>query len=220
MSNFFSKRRKISVEANKVDELTRCLPPKSNLKRMSDEENSKGPDDLKSEAPKTSASAPESVSVDPGLLRKALAAQKDDYLHLAADFENFKKRTRRDTEQQAAAEKESFIRDLLPVLDNLQRALTCGQSVSAEQLRQGVEMTLQQCDGLLRLHSIEAVEDIGQRFDPHRHEAVSLRCDPIHPDHSVVEVVQRGYRRGDELFRPAKVIVNDLSHLPEAARGP
>jgi molecular chaperone GrpE (heat shock protein) len=44
-----------------------------------------------------------------------------------------------------------------------------------------------------------------------------LRCDPVQPDHSVVEVIQRGYRRGDELFRPAKVIVNDLSHVPEVA---
>lgn len=186
---------------------------------MSDEENSKRASRLKSDSPKANASVPESASADPGLLRKALAAQKEDYLHLAADFENFKKRTRRDTVQQAAAEKESFIRDLLPVLDNLQRALACGQSVSAEQLRQGVEMTLQQCARLLSRHSIEAVEDVGQRFDPHRHEAVSLRCDPIHPDHSVVEVIQRGYRRGAELFRPAKVIVNDLNRVAEVARG-
>jgi molecular chaperone GrpE len=184
---------------------------------MIEEKNSKRTNRPKSDSPIEHASVPETASADPCLLRKELAAQKDDYLHLAADFENFKKRTRRDTEQKAAAEKESFIRDLLPVLDNLQRALTCGQTASAEQLRQGVEMTLQQCDGLLRRHSIEAVEDVGRRFDPHRHEAVSLRCDPVQPDHSVVEVIQRGYRRGDELFRPAKVIVNDLSHVPEVA---
>ena len=75
-----------------------------------------------------SGSVPDSVASDPAELLKALAAQKDDYLRLAADFDNFRKRTRRDSEQQAAAEKESFISELLPILDNLARALACEQS--------------------------------------------------------------------------------------------
>jgi molecular chaperone GrpE len=163
------------------------------------------------DSPNARAPVADSGSIDAVLFRKALAAQKDDYLRLAADFDNFRKRTKRDSEQRAAVEKESFIRDLLPVLDNLERALACGQSVSPEQLRQGVEMTLQQLSKLLQGHGIEVVEDVGKPFDPHRHEAVSLRHDPSHPEHTVVEVIERGYRRGDQLFRPAKVIVNELS---------
>ena len=71
-------------------------------------------------SPNASASGADSASADPTLLQTALAAQKDDYLRLAADFDNFKKRTRRDSEQRAASEKESFIQDLLPILDNLE----------------------------------------------------------------------------------------------------
>lgn len=158
------------------------------------------------------ASVGDSASADPAILQKELAAQKDDYLRLAADFDNFRKRTRRDSERQAAAEKESFIRDLLPVLDNLERA------ISSEQFHQGVEMTLQQLGQLLQRHGIEAVEDVGRPFDPHRHEAVSLRHDRSQPDHIVLEVIQRGYCRGDKVFRPAKVIVNDLGYSPGASR--
>ena len=75
-------------------------------------------------------------------------------------------------------------------------------------------MTLQQVGQLLHRHGIEAVEDIGRPFDPHRHEAVSVRRDPSRPDRSILEVTQCGYCRGDNVFRPAKVIVNDLSYSP------
>jgi molecular chaperone GrpE len=145
-------------------------------------------------------------------LQEALASQKDDYLRLAADFDNYKKRIRRDSEQQAASGKESFIRDLLPVVDNLERALACEQSSSSDQLRQGVEMTLQHLRRLLLHHGIEAVDDVGKLFDPHQHEAISVRRDPLQPDQIILEVAQRGYRRGDKSFRPARVIVNDADY--------
>ena len=84
--------------------------------------------DLNHPGPATdSQNAPASVadfaSTDPAILQKELAARKDDYLRLAADFDNFKMRTRRDSERHAAAEKEAFIGYLLPALDNLERAL-------------------------------------------------------------------------------------------------
>ena len=145
-------------------------------------------------------------------LQEALAAQKEAYLRLAADFDNYKKRIKRDSELQAASEKDSFIHDLLPVLDNLERALGCDPSISSKQLRQGVEMTLQHLKGLLHHHGVEAVEDVGLPFDPHRHEAITVRHDTLQPDQTILEVSQRGYRRGDKLFRPARVIVNDTDH--------
>jgi len=145
-------------------------------------------------------------------LQDALAAQKDDYLRLAADFANYKRRSLRDSEQQAASGKESFIRDLLPVVDNLERALECERSVSSGPLHQGVEMTLQHLRRLLLHHGIEAVEDVGKPFDPHQHEAISVRRDSLQPDQIVLEVAQRGYRRGDKSFRPARVIVNDTDY--------
>jgi molecular chaperone GrpE len=145
-------------------------------------------------------------------LQEALAAQKDDYLRLAADFDNYKKRIRRDSEQQAASGKETIMRDLLPVVDNLERALACERSIASDQLRQGVEMTLQHLRRLLLHHGVEAVEDVGKLFDPHQHEAISVRRDPLQPDQIILEVAQRGYRRGDKSFRPARVIVNDTDY--------
>jgi len=146
--------------------------------------------------------------------RAQLTAQKDQYIRLAADFDNFRKRTRRDSERQAAAEKEAFIGELLPVIDNLERALASEQSTASAPLHQGVTMTLQQLDQLLHRHGIEAVADVGQPFDPHRHEAISLRHDPCEPDQTILEVTQRGYRHDDHVLRPAKVIVNELSLAP------
>jgi len=149
---------------------------------------------------------------DIGALQTELTLQKGRYLRLAADFDNFRKRTARETERSGATQKEAFIHELLPVIDNLERALGSDVSTSPEQLRQGVQMTLQQLTQLLRRHGIEPDESLGRPFDPHYHEAVSVRHDPSQPDHVILETFQRGYRRGSKVFRPAKVAVNDLSH--------
>ena len=161
----------------------------------------------------------QSASEEANILQNELAVQKDAYLRLAADFDNFRKRTRRDSEQQAAAEKESFIRDLLPVLDDLERALSREQSGSFEQMYEGVAMTLHRLAQLIHRHGIEAVEDLGRPFDPHRHEAVALGHDPRQPDDVILKVIQRGYCRGDKVFRPAKVIVNGPGHPLGGGRG-
>src|SRR6266487_5196598 len=148
---------------------------------------------------------------DTAALPPEVSALKDRYLRLAADFDNFRKRTAQETDRRAAAQKEAFIRELLPVIDNLERALASDASVSPEQLRQGLQMTLQQLYQLLRQHGIEPEESLGQPFDPLRHEAVGSRSVPSQPDHVVLEVFERGYRRGQEVLRPAKVVVNILS---------
>lgn len=167
---------------------------------------------MKSEfqSPPATASV-EAMATDLALLRGELAEQKDLNLRGAADFENFKRRHREEGEIRAAAQKESFIRELLPALDNLERALTSGASPVSRQFYQGVEMTLQQLRHLLRQHGIETEECAGQSFDPRRHEAISLRRDPTQADQIVLAVFQCGYRQGDKVFRPAKVVVNDLS---------
>jgi molecular chaperone GrpE len=144
-------------------------------------------------------------------LETELARQKDLYLRLAADFDNFRRRTTQDIDRRAAAQKDALIRELLPVVDNLERALSGGNiSASHEKLCQGVEMTLHQLRQLLRRHGVEAEDSVGHPFDPHRHEAVRTRRDESRPDNVVLEVFQRGYHRGQEVVRPAKVVVNDL----------
>jgi molecular chaperone GrpE len=157
------------------------------------------------------ATAAETAVTESEALVRDLAEQKDLHLRLAADFENFKKRSRQEVEARAAAQKESFIVELLPVIDNLERALAAGASRDSAQFHQGVEMTLKQLQQLLRQHGVESEEISGQPFDPHRHEALSQGHDPAQPDHAILEVVQRGYRRGAKIIRPAKVVVNDLT---------
>lgn len=153
-------------------------------------------------------------------LQAELARQKDLYVRLTADFDNFRKRTAREVERRAAAQKEAFIGELLPIVDNLERALAPGNSrVAHDKLHEGVQMTLRQLHQLLRKHGVEPDDSLGQPFDPNRHEALRARRDPSKPDHAVLEVFQRGYHRGKEVIRPAKVLINDLGH-PESGNHP
>jgi molecular chaperone GrpE len=154
---------------------------------------------------------PETAATESEALFRDLAEQKDLHLRLAADFDNFKKRSRQESETRAAAQKESLIVELLPVIDNLERALAAGASRDSAQFHQGVEMTLKQLQQLLRQHGVESEDIVGKPFDPHRHEALSQGHDPAKPDHAILEMVQRGYQRGAKVVRPAKVVVNDLT---------
>lgn len=148
------------------------------------------------------------TAVELGRLRAEVASGNEALLRLAADFDNFRKRTRRDAVVSSSAEKERFILELLPVLDDLERALDSGQAAAPATLRQGVTMTLRQLLQLLHRHGVDSVEDAGVPFDPHRHEAVTVRNDPDRPDRSVLDVIRRGYRHGDRVIRPAGVVVN------------
>ena len=161
------------------------------------------------------------IPLDFAALQTELAAERERTLRLAADFDNFRKRTARDTEQRAVAQKDAFIRDLLPVIDSLERALAgkISSSASSAPFRTGIELTFQQLLDTLRRHGVKPDEDLGTPFDPHRHEAINARFDPGRPDNIVLEVVQRGYRRGDEMIRPAKVIINDLSLAEDEDNG-
>ena len=168
-------------------------------------QNSPSPNSLDSASASVGNAGPETAS-----LQQELAAQKDRCLRVAADFDNFKRRTAQEAERRSAAQKDAFIRELLPVMDNLERALAV-TSNSTEQLRTGVEMTLQQLHQLLRRHGCEPDDCLGTPFDPRRQEAVDSRRDPTQPDHVVLEIVQRGWRRGENLLRPARVVINDLA---------
>ena len=173
---------------------------------------------MKSEPKKPAAPQPEAEPLttqpavtEPTPQQRELAEQKDAYVHLAADFENFKRRSRQESDTRAAAQKEGLIVELLPVIDNLERALVSGAAPGAPEFRQGVEMTLQQLRRLLQQHGVECDEITGRPFDPRSHEALSQRHDPAQPHQSILEVFQRGYRRGAKVLRPAKVVVNDLT---------
>lgn len=159
----------------------------------------------------TTQGLPTSGNGDASLLAE-LAEWKERCLRLAADFDNFKKRTSRESERRAAELRNAFVRELLPVVDNLERALTSNPAHLAESLGEGVQLTLRQLTQVLNQHGFTGRDDLGQPFDPQYHEAVCVHSEPMRPDHTILEVWQRGWLQGKSLFRPAKVVVNDLKH--------
>jgi molecular chaperone GrpE len=144
-------------------------------------------------------------------LQKQLAAEGERWLRLAADFENFKKRAAQELDKRATAQKDALVRDLLPIIDNLERALASAAAASVGHMYDGIQITWQQLIQVMREHGFEMREDIGEPFDPKYHDAVSTRSEPARPHHMILEVWQRGWLRGKDLFRPAKVVVNDLN---------
>jgi molecular chaperone GrpE len=129
------------------------------------------------------------------------------YLLAMADFENYKKRMQRDIESIVSSHRRSLIERFLPVIDNLERALQSNNSGDA--LRTGVEQTLRGFEALLSGEGVKAVDVKGKPFDPRVAEAIGTApaADGV-ADDVVLDVALKGYTLGDELLRPAKVIVS------------
>ena len=140
----------------------------------------------------------------------SVRAERDEYLDLLqrtkADFENYRKRAARDQERLVAHAHERLVRELLPVLDDLERTLEAAERHEEAALVDGVRLVEQSLRKALEKEGLTEIETEGQ-FDPHVHEAV-LTQPADDAEHGVVlEVMQRGYRIGDRVVRPAKVIV-------------
>jgi molecular chaperone GrpE len=133
---------------------------------------------------------------------------RDRALRLEAEIDNFRKRQRRLAEEHITADREQLLRGFLVVADDLARALSA-DTADAESLRQGVDLTLQGLMRLLDQHGVESVPAEGTAFDPKWHEAVgtvSHAVAGVEPD-TVVKTIQPGYRLGERLLRPARVVV-------------
>jgi molecular chaperone GrpE len=131
--------------------------------------------------------------------------QDDRLLRLAADFENYKKRAARERAEYVALANERLIGELLPILDDLERALSAAEQHQEAQLEEGVRLVHRSLAGLLERHGVRPIETEG-KFDPHVHEA--LLSQPSEAEEgSVIDVVQKGYRLGDRVVRPARVVV-------------
>jgi molecular chaperone GrpE len=144
-------------------------------------------------------------SGDAARLTAELEEQRGRHLRLRADFENFRKRVEREREESARRALAEPIRDLLPVVDNLERALAAGGE--GEELRGGVELILRQLVDVLRRFGIAEIPALGLAFDPRVHEAVARVEDPAVAAPTVVGELQRGYWLNDRLLRPALVRV-------------
>src|SRR5436853_6327680 len=139
----------------------------------------------------------------------ALEAERDERLNdlkrVAADFENYRKRVARDQESLAARAHERLVKELLPVLDDLERALAAAEEHEEGKLEEGVRLVHQSLRDALTREGLAEIETNG-RFDPHVHEA--LLSQPSDAEEgSVLEVLQKGYRLGDRVIRPARVVI-------------
>jgi len=141
---------------------------------------------------------------------EAVTRQRDEYLdslqRLKAEFDNYRKRALRDQESLVARAGERVVRELLPVLDDLERALTAAEQHEEATLEEGVRLVHRSLADLLRKEGLQEIETEGP-FDPHVHEALLQQPAEGADSGSVIEVLQKGYRLGDRVLRPARVIV-------------
>jgi len=153
----------------------------------------------------TAAAAP----VDPVAEAKAETLRfKEQWMRSAADFDNFRKRSRRELEDTRKAGREELLKDLLPVFDNLERAMTSAErATEVKPVSDGLKMVLRQFVDTLGRSGITKVPTVGQQFDPGLHEAIQQVETDEHPPGTVVAEVQPGYLQGDRLIRAAMVVV-------------
>jgi molecular chaperone GrpE len=132
----------------------------------------------------------------------------DKWLRLRAEFENFKKRVQKEKADLMKFGNESLLKNMLPILDNLERAVDHGKEVKQNApLLEGVEITLKQFLNTLERFGVKAVPAVGEVFDPEKHEAVSQAESDQEPNR-VISEIQKGYLFHDRLLRPAKVVVS------------
>jgi molecular chaperone GrpE len=165
----------------------------------------------------TSEEEAQGVEQDLDALLADTQREKDEYLELArrtqADFENFRKRMAAEVQAAAVRGKAQLAQEVVPALDDLERAIEAAgldpEGDSQDGLAHGVLLVFRSLRDGLRRNGIEAVDPQGEKFDPNQHEALSmLPVEGTEPG-TVVEVLQKGYRFGDQLIRPARVVVSE-----------
>ncbi|HEX8690756.1 MAG TPA: nucleotide exchange factor GrpE [Solirubrobacterales bacterium] len=165
--------------------------------------------------PTGEASESRAVEKDLDALLADTQRERDEYLDLArrtkADFENFRKRMTSEVQAAAARGKADVIREVVPVLDDLERAIEAAgldpEGDSEDGLAHGVLLVFRSLREALARNGIEAVDPKGERFDPNLHEALSTQAADGAEAGTVVETMQKGYRLGEQLIRPARVVV-------------
>ncbi|HLX27145.1 MAG TPA: nucleotide exchange factor GrpE [Casimicrobiaceae bacterium] len=160
--------------------------------------------------PMTDEAVHNNGSPEEGALQKALAEaaeMKDAWLRARADVENVRRQGQSDIAKAHKYAIEKFASDLLPVKDALEQTLAAGESVSADTLKSGADLTLKSLDAAFGRAAIREIDPTGQKFDPHLHQAMQVVQSDL-PPNTVVKVLQKGYLLNDRVLRPALVIVS------------
>jgi molecular chaperone GrpE len=153
-------------------------------------------------------------------LKQEKAQLEERWVRLQADFENHRKRTLREKQEALAYGHEIVVKDLLPVVDNLERAIEHASASSGadfEGMLQGVELVRRELLAVLAKHGVSAIEAEGEVFDPNLHEALAQMEDEEVPAGRIGRMLQKGYRLRDRLLRPARVMVSKGPGRPPAA---
>jgi molecular chaperone GrpE len=166
-------------------------------------------DDEQIESPDRASEAPpdEQPHLDAAQLRQERDEYYDRLLRKTAEFDNYRKRTDRERQQLAEAAAADLLEELLPLVDDMERALKADLGSDASTIHQGVELIHKQLLETLRKRGVTPIESLGADFDPHFHMAVTHEPVEGHRDGEVVEEFRRGYMLGDRLLRPAMVKV-------------
>lgn len=170
--------------------------------------------EIKSSAPEENTGEVEdidSLKAEREKLQKQAEADRDHMLRVSAEFENYKKRSQRHTEDFKRYANEVLLKELLSVVDNLERAISSSDSLSADApdacIVEGVEMTLKEIMRVLEKFHVTPIEALGKPFDPVFHEAVMREASDMYPENTVCNVLQKGYMLHDRLLRPVMVSV-------------
>ena len=157
-----------------------------------------------------------------------LTAEKQDLFEqlqrVSADYANFQKRAPKQIADSVAYEKKAVLRSLLPSIDNFEHALSHASNAKGKEalsnLTEGIQMVFDHMLDALKAHGVERIDALGQAFDPNLHEAMMRRSEPDKDDDAVLEVYQAGYKIGEQVLRPSKVIVNKIQDQKQKEETP
>lgn len=202
-------KKKMKKHDQQVNEVTDAEVDAVDDAQMSSDVN--GGTDLDTEIPVAVVSDAEEASspVDAALaaMQQERDALQDQLLRARAEFDNYRRRVARENEQLRTTAAQALMRDLLPIVDNMERALSHVED-KTDGLALGVEMVMKQLSGVLSARGLEPIVAMGAPFDPHVHEALTHQPSVEYPADTVMEEFQRGYRLGDFVLRPTQVVVS------------
>jgi len=188
-----------------------------------DEMNTEGKEESLAAQPETAAdeTGSQAESTDPieklesevQAARLEAAEATQDMLRMQADMENLRKRLVREHEKSRLRTLERFMGDLLPVRDSLERGLEAANDPAAtvEALTEGKQLIMKMLTKTMGDHGLQTIDPIGEKFDPEKHEAMTMLTSDKHEENTVIDVIEKGYQLHDRLIRPAKVVVSRKS---------
>lgn len=159
-----------------------------------------------------SAGAAEQLAADRDAARAEAAEWRDKYVRLLAEFDNFRKRVRQDSDLQRTLTKELVLSELLPILDDLERMLMTGADEN-DPYRRGAELIRDKLKGYLQAHGVERMSSQGKPFHPAEHDALLVRPTADFPPGTVLEEIIPGYRIGERVIRHAQVVVSEPAEV-------